>query len=150
MSAPTDVLQAILADVSAQINALNLGPVVVVRKGPKKEPVVDAAQQFTVSMQSQGERKTYIAFSHLSTEWPIEVTYVAPSKRDYVSGFANDTLFRQQIEAIYAPPCTLATLFPTTPGIWEVRVNPDEMLPRGEIPEGIDRWTIVLAVKTAA
>lgn len=147
---PTDVLQTILADVSGQITALALGPTVVVRKGPKKEPTVDAAAQITVSMQAKGERVVYQAFGHKSVTWPIELTYVAPSQRDYVSGFANDTAFRQAVLTLYTPPLALASLFPTTLGIWEVRLKPDEMLPRAEIPQGVDRWTIVLEVKTAS
>jgi hypothetical protein len=149
MAAPTDVLQCVLADIQTAIAALDLGPPCVVRKGPKKEPTVDPAPQITISMQAAGEKKIYQAFGHMTTMWPIEVTYIAASKRDYVYGFPQDTSYRQQIETLYTPPLSLATLFPTTPGIWEVRIRPNEFLPRGEIADGIDRTAIVLEVKTA-
>jgi hypothetical protein len=145
---PTDVLEAIFTDVSGLISALALGPTIVVRKGPKKEPTVDAATQITVSMRAEGEKKKYIAFGHMATIWPIEITLIAPSKRDYAYNLSTYTSYRQQIEALFGPPFS-SPLLPTTPGVYDVRLKPNEFLPRGEIPEGIDRWTIVVEVSTA-
>ena len=85
MPAPTDVLAAILTDFSSLITALSLGPPVVIRKGAKKEPTVDAATQITVAKSAEGERKVKIAFGHMATVWPIEITLIAPNNDDFLT-----------------------------------------------------------------
>ncbi len=143
-----DVLATVLADFHTLITALALGPPVVVRKGPKKEPAVDAATQITVARAVEGERKVKIAFGHLATVWPIEITLIAPNNDDFVTNMGMYSLYRQQIAALFGPPYS-APLLPTAPGVYDLEIRPDEYLNRGDMANNVDRWVLKVNVYTA-
>ncbi|QJW98686.1 hypothetical protein [Frigoriglobus tundricola] len=148
MPAPPDVLAAILTDFRTLIAGLSLGPPVVVRKGAKKEPGVDAATQITISKAVEAERKIKIAFGHLATVWPIEVTLIAPNNDDFVTNMGTYSSYRQQIAALFGPPYA-SPLLPTAPGVYNLAIRPKDYLNRGDMANNVDRWTLVVDVYTA-
>lgn len=148
-----DVLAAILTDVAGVVTALDLGPNVVIRKGAKKEPVVDTPSQLTVCLAPPvlgvvPDKKIYIAFGRIATVWHIQITYVAPNNDDYVTNLSTYTQWRQNIEEAFGPPYS-SPLLPTTPGVYDLRIVPGEFLSRDDMDHNIDRFVVYVDVSTA-
>lgn len=163
---PADVLEAIFTDFSTLIQSLNLtipgSPIstdgistepailpIVVRKGPKRQPKIDPPSHITISKAQEPEKKIKIAFGHMATVWTIEITMIAPNYGDWVRNLTTYTLYRQRIAALFGPPYS-DPLLPTTPGVYNLVIVPDEFLNRDEMAQAnIDRWTLKIAVYTA-
>lgn len=144
------VLQSILADFSTVISALSLtgSPNIVIRKGAKKEPTVDPLGQITIAQAPEPERYKKLAFGHASVIYRIEVTQVAANNDDYASNLNTYAANRQAVERAFGPPYS-SPLLPTTPGIFNLEIVPDEFLNREDMMNKIDRWVIKIDVHTA-
>lgn len=141
-----DVLAAILVDFDTLISALNLYPTVI-RKGAKKNPT-DAPTQITIAKSEEGETKVNIAFGHMATIWPIEIQLIAPNNGDYLTNLTAYTAARQAIAKLFGPPYR-KPLLPTTPGCYNLKIVPDSFLPRDDMANNVDRWTLKIHVYTS-
>lgn len=143
------VESSILDGVVSMMQALELPPPVVKRKAPKREALVDAATQITVSTGGDPEQLSQLALGGvLKVRYPVDVSIIAPNPDDYLTNLDTYTDWRESIRNKFRPPWT-DPIVPGVAQVFDIDIDPGVFLDRDKIKDFYDYFTVRAWIITA-